>query len=152
MPDNELLQFENIENKDLLPVFARVHGHDRDGATTTLEGPEQSQNYGVFFIATRPYEVMEISEVHVGTSASGTLNIERLQGTEALDAGDEIAVADFSTTSAANTVVTKLGADLQNREIFPGDRLALKDGGSLTGLTDQCITVLLKPLGKGDYR
>ena len=52
--------------------------------------PATAVNYGLFFTADRPYNVIGITEVHgtAGTDASAvSLQIERLQGTEALTAG-----------------------------------------------------------------
>lgn len=138
-------KYENLLNKDLIPVFVRVSG------TTAAS----STNYGKFFHALRPYEVMEIVEEHeaAGTDASAvTLNIERLSGVEALGAGDTIAVTAFNLKSTARTPVTKKTSELQNRKLVPGDRLALEVAGTLTAVNDVQVTILLKPLGKGDYR
>ena len=117
--------------------------------------PATAANYEVFFIALRPYEVMEVAEAHrvLGTHADPvTVNIERLSGTEALDAGDTICVAGFNLKSTINTVVMKKTVELQNRILNIGDRLALKDAGTLTDVAGLTITLLLKPLGRGDYR
>lgn len=135
-----------IQRKDLVPITVCIPG--TDAATAA--------NYGKFFIALRPYEVAEVAEVHATAGSDGsdvTLNIERLQGTEALGSGDEILKTAFNLKGTANTVVTKSGyADLQNRVLEIGDRLALKDAGTLTAVNDVVVTVLLKPLGRGDYR
>lgn len=137
--------FENIENKDMQFVTVNVSG--TNAATAT--------NYGKFFTALRPYEVMEVSEVHgtAGTDAgSVTLGIERLQDTEALGSGDDVLVSDFNLKDTINTVVTKKTVELQNRKLNIGDRLALKDTGTLTAVADVQVTILLKPRNKGDYR
>ena len=138
-------RFENIENKDLIPVHWSLNG--TAAATAT--------NYGKIFTALRAYDIIEVSEVHAVAGSDGgavTLNLERLQGTEALGAGDEILATAFSLKSTANTVLTKKTTDLQNRKLSIGDRIALKDGGVLTAVDDVQVTILLKPLGKGDYR
>lgn len=135
---------EDTINKDYIPISVKVHG--ADAAT--------AGNYGKFFIARRPYMVMEISEVHATAGSDGgavELNIERLQGTEALNAGDEIIKTDFDLKGTANTVQTKKTTDLQNRTLKVGDRLALKDTGTLTAVNDVCVTVYLRPIGRGDY-
>lgn len=139
------MNFEEIFNKDYTVITAKIPG--TDAATAS--------NYGKFFIAHKPYEIMEVSEVHAtaGSDASAvTLNIERLQGTEALDSGDTVLVSAFNLKSTANTVVFKKTTALQNRTLYIGDRLALKDAGTLTAVNDVVITIILKPLGKGDYR
>lgn len=140
-----MIPFEEIINKDLITVFWAIPG--ALAATAT--------NYGKFFIALRPYEVIEVAEVHGTAGSDGGsvgLNIERLQSTEALGSGDEILVSDFDLKGTIDTVVTKKTSDLQNRQLLVGGRLALKDTGTLTAVADVCVTILLKPLGKGDYR
>ena len=142
---NMMSKFEEIENKDMVVITKSVSG--TDAATAT--------NYGKIFTALRPYEVMEVSEVHAVAGSSGaavTLGLERLQGTEALGAGDSILVAAFDLKGTANTVVIKKALSLQNRKLDVGDRLALVDTGTLTAVDDVEVTILLKPLGKGDYR
>lgn len=140
-----MIQIEDVENKDLIPITVSLPG----------TAPATAANYEVFFIALRPYYVMEISEVHrvAGTDAGAvTLDIERLSGTEALDAGDALCVSTFNLKSAINTVVTKKTTALQNTLLRVGDRLALKDAGTPTDVAGLTITILLKPYGKGDYR
>ena len=51
-------RFEDIENKDMQTVTVRLKSSDAATAG----------NYGAFFIATRPYEVME---VHAVSTQSG---------------------------------------------------------------------------------
>jgi len=136
-------RFENILNKDPFPITVRV-----EGATT-------AGNYGVFFHARMAYEIIYIAESHTvaGSDAGAvTLNIERLSGTEALDSGDEILVTAFDLKGTANTVSEKKGTALQNTKLSPGDRLALKDSGTLTAVAGVCVTLFIKPIGKGDYR
>lgn len=138
---------ENITNKDLVRLDIQLLG--TDAATAA--------NYDQIFIANRPYEVVEISEVHrvAGTNGSDvTLNIERLSGTEALDSGDTLCVAGFNLKGTVYTVVTKKTTDLvkASRTLNVGDRLALKDTGTLTSVAGLVVSILLKPLGKGDYR
>lgn len=140
-----MIKFEEIQNKDFVVITAVLAG-------TT---PATAANYGVFFIANRPYEVMEISEAHTtagNDAGTVTLDIERLQGTEALDAGDSICVSAFNLKSTADTVVTKKTTDLHNRTLLTGNRLALKDAGTLTNVAGLCVSILLKPHAKGDYR
>lgn len=138
-----MIKFEEVENKDGFYIIKDLPFTDAQTAT----------NYGVIFTALRPCEILEISEVHTtaDTGSPRLLNVERLQGTEALDAGDEICKTDFALTSTANTVVRKSGFDLQNVQLSVGDRIALKDKG-LNAIEGIQITIYLKPLGKGDYR
>jgi hypothetical protein len=137
-------RFEDISNKDMETVQISLPG--TLAATAT--------NYDVFFIAQRVYDIVEVSIVHgtAGTGGAATLNIERLSGTEALDAGDSVLITAYDLEGAINTVVTKKNVDLQNQRLLVGDRLALEDSGTLTSVAGLQVSVLLKPFGKGDYR
>ena len=133
-----------INNKDGFYVFGSIIG--TDAAT--------AGNYGVIFIATRPCEIMKISEAHTnaGTDATAALNVERLQGTEGLNSGDEVLVTDINlNTTAADTVTSRKGVELQNTRLNHGDRIAIKDVGDITAVAGVCVTIYLKPLGKGNY-
>lgn len=138
----EQVYFENIFNKD---GFYQ---------TIWLENtlPSTATNYPIFFIAMKPCEIMMVSEVHGTASVSGTLQVEKLTGTTAKGSGTNMLTAAFSTSTTANTVQTKQSTDLQNRTMDVGDRLALKASGTLTNSADMCVTLYIKPLGKGDYR
>lgn len=114
--------------------------HSLDGATG-----QTAANFGVIFNA--PFDCY-VSEVRVSWSTAcdtnTTLNIERLQGTEALDAGDTILAANLDLTGTANTVNTPtLTTTIPNRSLKRGDRLALKDGGGGTALVGLCVTIEL---------
>lgn len=106
-------------------------------------------NYGIFFVATKPCSVKAISEVHTvaGTNASAvTLQVERLQGTEALDAGDLLLATAFNLKGTANTVqrgvLTSVNKTFLSLQV--GDRLALRDSGTLTDVAGVCVTVELQ--------
>ena len=136
-------KYHDIANKDMQSVT--VHLKNAEPAT--------AGNYGVFFISPRPYEVMEIRAVWSSVGgASSTLNIERLTGATAEGSGDNIIVSAIDMTGTANTVNEKKNTALSNRILSTGDRLALVDAGTLTGLSNLVVTVLLKPRGKGNYR
>lgn len=136
--------YETLQNKDMQTVTVRLK--DTDAATAA--------NYGAFFIASRPYDVMEIRAVWSTASTSGTLQIERLQGTTAEGSGDNILSSTIDMSGTANTVnlVDHTGMTNANRVLSVGDRLALVDGGTLTGQVNLVVTVLLKPSGKGGYK
>ena len=142
MPNTQTTRFENIENKDMQSVTVRLKS--TDAAT--------AGNYGTFFIATRPYEVMEIHAIWATASTSGTLNVERLTGTTAEGSGDDIIGTAVAMSGTANTVNVKKTSDITNRQLATGDRLALVDAGTLTNQVNLVVTVVLKPRGKGDYR
>lgn len=131
---------------------------EKDGFYITVNIPgtqaATATNYSVFFVASKPVEVISVSEAHTtaGSDAGAVeLNIERLSSTEALGSGDEILVTDFDLKGTADTVVKKQGITLQNTQLRTGDRLALKDTGALTNVAGVCVTLYLIPSGKGNY-
>lgn len=141
MPNNtQTTRFEDIDNKDMQSVTVRLI----DGATAS--------EYGTFFIASRPYEIMEVRAVWSTASTSGTLNVERLTGTTAEGSGDNVLINTIDMSGTVDTVNEAKSTALQNRLLSTGDRLALVDGGTLTGLVNLVVTILYKPRGKGDYR
>ena len=152
--------------EQLQEIFTK-HRHDGiDGSqkirkqfliTTQLVGalPATATNYEIFFINThtKALKVVAISEVHrvAGSDAGAvTLQIERLQGTEALDAGDPLLVAGFNLKGTANTVVRKGLADLTATKtlliLSQGDRLALDDAGTLADVAGLTVTVLVEEI------
>ena len=136
-------RFENILNKDGQYINKSLSG--LNAAIDT--------NYGVIFIANFGITISSVQVIWSASSTSGTLNIERLSGTEALDAGDELLKTNIDMSGTANTVNKRESTrELQNQILKPGDRLALKDGGTLTNLEDLCVTIYFKRVGKGDYR
>ena len=140
------MRAEEIENKDGFYATAELEN--------TL--PATAANYGIFFIAIKPCEVLVVKEVHGTASSSGTVTVEKLTGTTAKGSGTALTGA-ISTASTADTVQTATLVITQTNGIIPtqlniGDRLAIKSGGTLTSGKDLQITVYIKPLSKGDYR
>lgn len=127
-----------IDGSSLLPTNVFV--------TKSLEGTlaQTAANYGIVFVATRPCFVKAVSEVHTvaGNDAGAvTLQIERLQGTTALDSGTVMLATAFDLKGTANTVQR---GDLLKGTVLSlqlGDRLALKDSGTLTTLQGVCVTI-----------
>lgn len=132
--DTNRILFVNIAEK-FLPIHWTVVG--TSAATAT--------NYGVFWEAPFKCVIMNASEVHQikGTDAGGvTLQIERLQSTEAPDAGDALLSTAFDLKGTNNTV--QYGAlvnDISLRQLAKGDRICLKDAGVLTAVAN--VTVMI---------
>lgn len=112
----------------------------------TLNGTSAATatNYGVIFIAPFPCSITEVIECHqtAGTGAgSVTLNLEKLIGTQALDAGATMINA-IDLKGTANTVIK---ANLLNEQyklnLAVGDRIALKDTGTLTSLAGVSLMI-----------
>lgn len=109
--------------------------------------PATGANYGAFFIADRPYLVMSFVEMHAvagNDPGAVTLQLERLQGTEAADSGDALLRTALSLKATANTPqygdLVSTGETLLQK----GDRLCLKDSGTLTSLSNLVVTVYLQ--------
>jgi len=105
-------------------------------------------NYGIIFIARQNCVVVDAYEVHTTAgSDAGTvsLQLERLQGTEALNAGDELLTTAWNLKSTANTPVRGiLSKDNRVVSLKIGDRLALKDSGTLTNLQGVCVSITIQ--------
>ena len=71
--------------------------------------------------------------------------LEKLTGTEALDAGDSMLESTIDLTDTANTVVTgTLSATNANLNLAAGDRIALKDANDLTDVAGLSVIVELQ--------
>lgn len=155
-PSLETLPWGNIIQKE--GFYVTVNLEDTTAQTAA--------NYGMFFTAYHPCELLAASEVHgtKGTDAGAvTLQIEKLTGTTAKGAGDTILVTAWDLKGANNTVVFKKGKDFDNTapavatdgltrtQLIQGERLALKSAGTLTALKDVQVTLFFKTLGRGHY-
>ena len=145
MNSDEILAWEKMDNKDGFYAF------------TTVITAATAGNFGVFFTALHPCEIMGAVESHTtaGSDAGAvTLNIEKLTSGTALDAGVAVLTTAWDLKSTANTPVIKSSLDLvkANRQLTAGDRLALDDSGTLTALVGVQVTVYFKRLGKGGYK
>lgn len=94
--------------------------------------------------------VKAISAIHgtIGSDGSAvSLDVERLQGTEAEGGnGDTLLTTVHDLKSTVDTVVDlTLTATAANLEIADGDRLAIDYQGTLTAVTNVCVTVILVP-------
>lgn len=128
--------YRKLKAKMPMVVSERVQG---DSAATAA-------NYGVFFLAPFPLQVISVREAHESAATSGFLHIEKLTGTQALDVGAVVTNDTFDFSAAANTVVTgSLSSVFTSRLLVRGDRLALRDSGGLSGLSGATITVELLP-------
>jgi len=102
----------------------------------------------IFFVAPFRCRVTKISEVHATVAGqAGTLTVERLQGTEAPAAGDDLlATTKVDLTATINTVQSPaLTATVANLVLEVGNRLALKvASGSAASLANAALTVELE--------
>ena len=109
--------------------------------------PATAANYGTLFIAPYKCLVLRVEVVWGTLSTSGTLQLERLQGTEAKDGGDDLFTATVDMSATADTVTTPaLTTTTANLELSAGDRLGLVNGGDLTNQADLTVVVELCPI------
>lgn len=128
-----------------------IYGQVQYPVATRLKNTDAATaaNYGVFFIADKTYRVTSVVEVHgtVGSDAGAvTLNIERLRGTQAPDSGVTILTTAFSLKVTANTVQYGTLVTNDNIVLLRGDRLCLKDSGTLTAVANLTAIVYLQNL------
>ena len=101
-------------------------------------------NYGVFWIAPVACFVTKFQEVHQTAGSDGsavTLTLEKLTGTTAPDSGTVLLTTALSLKATANTVQTgTLVTTIASYSMNAGDRLCLKDAGTLTAVDN--VTVL----------
>lgn len=104
-------------------------------------------NYGVFCIVPVACVLTGFQEVHrtAGSDAGTvTVTLEKLTGTTAPDSGSVMLAAVLSLKATANTVQEgTLSMTLTNRTLAAGDRLCLKDAGTLTAVADVAVKVEL---------
>lgn len=131
--DSNKVDFANISAKKLyLPVILE---------NTT---PATAASYGVFFIAPFSCYLSSVRLAFQVTSTSGTLDIEKLTGTQALDAGIPMLYTPILMSGTANTVVKgRLSDTPSSLQLLAGDRIALKDAGTLTNLVGLCVIIEL---------
>jgi len=143
-----------IELEELLPIRAKQSPteNERVIVTAVLYGaqPQTAAMMDKFFTASKPCRIIAAREVHT-TPVGGvcTLQIERLQGTEAPGTGDNLLVgAGFDLNGGAETVQDGvLTATLADRILAIGDRLALDETGALlAAVTGLCVTVELEAI------
>lgn len=113
--------------------------------TTKVPGTSAATaaNYGVFFVAPYRCVVLSVREVHGTAGTDGgavTLNVEKLLPGVALNSGSELLPTPFSLkTTAAYSQAGTLTPTLSTRQLAVGDRLALRDAGTLTAVADVCV-------------
>lgn len=101
-----------------------------------------------FFVAPVACEVVAVSEVHGTAGSDGsavTLQVERLQGTEAPGGnGDALLSPTINLKGTANTVQSGTLVTTTVVQLAAGDRLGVNITGTTTAVADAVVTVLLK--------
>jgi hypothetical protein len=107
------------------------------------------------FTANRPYELLEVIEVHrVAGAASATIMIEKTASGVAPGSGVDLLGTAFAIDSTADTPVRKhvanggLVSSAASRTLNAGDSLSVDATGTLTAY-EGVLTLVLKPLTTG---
>lgn len=104
-------------------------------------------NYGTFFIVPVKSVLTKFEEIHQTAGSDGSdvlLNLEKLSGTTAPNSGDEMLSEDLSLKATANTLQEgSITTDTADRTLEAGDRLCLKDTGTLTAVANVSVLVEL---------
>lgn len=133
--------FSRVEYKDIAKKEIYIN-HTLYGTAAAT-----AANYGVIFIAPCPCVLKKFSEVHqtAGSDAGAvTLTLEKLTGTTAPDSGAVMLSSALSLKTTANTVQDGTPTlTLANRTLAIGDRLCLKDAGTLTDVANVTIKIEL---------
>lgn len=100
-------------------------------------------NFGVIAIVPIKSVLISAKVSYAVASSSGTLQVEKLTSTQAPDGGTNMLVSTISLSGTANTVITGTpSATPVSKTLEAGDRICLKDAGTLTGLSN--LTVLIE--------
>lgn len=129
------VEFDDLAHRKLY-ISHTIYG--ADAATAA--------NYGVFYILPMACVVTGFQEVHQTAGTNGgavTIDLEKLTGAEALDAGAVVLGAALDLKGTADIIQTgTMTLTLADRTLAQGDRLALKDAGTLTAVAN--VTVLVE--------
>lgn len=141
-PSVEFVANENVIRKDGFSTPFPFLG--TAGATAA--------NYDQVWTSPRALEIVQVDICWSVASSSGTIQLEKLTGTQAPGGGTTLLSAAVSTAGTANTVASRQGNQLTSaRQFKQGDRLAFIDSGTLTGLVGLHVTIYWKFVGRGDY-
>lgn len=128
----ELQDFGGIRMIPQNTWISRLHLAGANAATAA--------NYSTFDII--PVSaILKRVQVHYTTvgGAAATIQLERIQGTEANGAGDPLLVTPQALTATANTLYNAPLVNTAVTTFAAGDRLGAIDAGTLTGLTDLIV-------------
>lgn len=149
--DNIKTYNESLKENAYTIRYGKYIEHSIYGADAATAG-----NYGIFFIVRHPIEIMRITESHAvaGTNAGAvTLNVLKAGSGVAIASGTTLLASTFNLKSTANTPVVKEGVNLSSARILKeNDRIGLVATGTLTDLSDVCITIYYKEINQGYIR
>lgn len=139
--DTSQIPFSSIN-----PNFVFIHWTIIDTMAAT------AGNYGVFWTAPFACTVVAMTEVHKTAGSNGgavTVQLEKLASGEALDAGVALLTTALSLKTTADipqsgTIVPTYTGSIRNATLKIGDRLALKDAGTLTSVAGVTVMITIQ--------
>lgn len=143
----------NIVEKDFTPQEKRRMNHVVIRPVSGIvfgASAATAANYGTFFVADKKYVIVGVVEEHnvAGNDAGAvTLSVEKCGTGVAPGSGLDILTTAFNLRATANT--PQFGALItikSSLSLKKGDRLVLKDTGTLTNVSHVCVTVYLYEL------
>ena len=141
-PDLTPIQLLLFNKNIYLPVRASIYG--TDAATAA--------NYGNIFICASndSWEVVSITEVHGTAGSDGsavTLSVEKCASAVAPGSGVDLLSTAFNLKATADTPqYGSLTATKRDLLLTKGDRLILKDTGTLADVADVNVSIILRRL------
>jgi hypothetical protein len=117
-----------------------VHGFTNE----SFQGFAATSTSQTVFISDAAYTLVGVRESHGTASSSGTLQVEKLTGTQASGGGTNLLTGTISLAGAANTVLSGTVVTTTAVNIAAGDRVGVVFGGTMTSLANCTITLILK--------
>lgn len=158
---DELKNIERVSTFETLPFhthngfdstkidYKDLKGRKFAGCVTLIgTSAATATNYGVVFLnRVAPCYLSYASEIHqtAGSDAGAvTLTLEKLTGTQAPDAGQVMLSGTFNLKGTANTEQAgTMTTTIANRNLALGDRICLKDSGTLTAVANVTVYIEL---------
>lgn len=155
--ENSIIKVPEVDFKDQLsPVvgkeeinFPRIRAMDdylvfEKSISVPYTDAADANFYPLFYTATQQCFLLEVKLRHETNSTSGVIDVEKLVSGTARGSGVSMIASTFSIATGAGTVQRRLPTNtLANAQLAPGDSVALKATGTLTGAQYVTVTILL---------
>lgn len=120
--------------------------------TVDIAGLGASSTSQTVFIADASYIVDSVSVSYGTASTSGTMQVEKATGTQAVGSGTNVLQGTFNLATTANTTYSTLGSspaaalvtNPNTLTMAAGNRLNLIFAGTMTSLANCCVVIQLR--------
>jgi hypothetical protein len=131
-------------------VIRDMNASVRTAADFNLPGvtAATAANYQNFFVAPFPCRVVSIvARFSAAGGAAAAVQITKAPSGTSTDAGTNVLTTPLDLTGATHTNVNGVLSTVASATVLnTGDALGAVDSGTLTGLADLSVTVMIKPL------